>query len=173
MSRTDLVPLDGVAALHADALRYPGGIAALAREIGRSAGVLHNKFSDADERYAVSDQEADAMALKIRTAVGLTGYIDGKCATHGGLFVPLPEGMAGESDLLTGQLEMMTRFGNLATEFTEARADGLITPDEFASVRVAGLRAVRSVLAFVADLETRVQASAGATGLGPLQVVKP
>lgn len=162
---------DPIAALHADAKRYPKGFEGLAKAIGRSVGVLYNKFSEADERYAVTDREADALALEVVSETGLQGYIEAKCATHGGLFVPLPEGMAGDDDLLQGQLQMMRRFGELAAEFTEARADGLITPDEFAAVRVAGHRAVREVFRFLSDLETRVEEVAPAAVSVPLRAV--
>lgn len=170
MSRNVAVPLDAVGALHADAKRYPRGMEALAKVIGRSPGVLYNKFSEADDRYAVTDREADALALEVASETGLQGYIEAKCATHGGLFLPVPEGVAGDDDLLQGQLQMMRRFGELAAEFTEARADGLITPDEFAAVRVAGLRAVREVFRFLADLETRVEEAAPAASV-PLRAV--
>lgn len=158
MSCTESGHGDAVTALHNDAKRYPRGLEALAKLIGRSPGVLYNKFSEADERYAVTDREADAIALEVASVTGLQGYIEAKCGTHGGLFLPIPAGMAGDDDLLQGQLEMMRRFGELAAEFTEARRDGLITPDEFSAVRVAGLRAVREVFKFLADLETRVEA---------------
>lgn len=166
MSGTDSMHVDPVSALHADCKRFPKGLEALAKLIGRSPGVLYNKFSEADERYAVTDREADALALEVAHETGAQGYIEAKCALHGGLFVPVPAGMAGDDDLLQGQLEMMRRYGELAAEFTEARRDGLITRDEFAAVRVAGMRAVREVFKFLADLETRVEAPlAAAPGL--------
>lgn len=130
---------DPVLALHADAKHYPGGIAALARLIGRSPGVLHNKFSDSMPNYDVTDHEADAMG-----------------AVFGGLFVPLPAGEAGEADLLQAQLEMIHRFGELAHEYTESRRDGLITHDEFAALRLAGNRVVRAVYSFLKEVESQV-----------------
>lgn len=148
---------DPVLALHADAKHYPGGIAALARLIGRSPGVLHNKFSDSMPNYDVTDHEADAMGAAVLEKTGATGYIEAKCAVFGGLFVPLPAGEAGEADLLQAQLEMMHRFGDLAREYTEARGDGLITLDEMAALRVAGNRVIRAVHAFVKEVESQVR----------------
>lgn len=148
---------DPVLALHADAKHYPGGIAALARLIGRSPGVLHNKFSDSMPNYDVTDHEADAIGAAILEKTGATGYIEAKCAVFGGLFVPLPPGEAGEADLLQAQLEMMHRFGELAREYTESRRDGLITLDEVAALRVAGNRVVRAVYAFLKEVESQVQ----------------
>ena len=151
---------DAILALHGDAKAYPGGIAALAALIGRSAGVLHNKFADSMPQYEITDREADALALAIAGKTGKQAYIAAKCAAHGGVFVPLHEGRAGVDDLMAAQLEMMRRFGELAAEFTEARADAVITPDEFSALKVAGQRLVRSVLSFVHEIGTQVQTPA-------------
>lgn len=148
---------DAIQALHLDAKRYPGGIAALARIVGRSAGVLHNKFSEAMPTYDITDREADALAAAIREKTGSMAYIEAKCETFGGLFVPLPDGAAGESDLLQAQLQMMERFGELAREYTDARRDGLITVDEVAAMRVAGHRVITAVHAFLKEVESQVQ----------------
>ncbi|NMG56897.1 hypothetical protein GPA23_20215, partial [Aromatoleum aromaticum] len=53
--------------------------------------------------------------------------------------------------------EMIRRFGELATQFTEARHDGLITNDEMAVLRVAGNRVIRAVHAFVKEVESQVR----------------
>lgn len=161
MSHAASEKTDAILALHGDAKAYPGGIAALAALIGRSAGVLHNKFADSMPQYEITDREADALALAIAGKTGKQAYIEAKCAAHGGVFVPLHEGRAGMDDLMAAQLEMMRRFGELAQEFTEARADAVITPDEFSALRVAGNRLVRSVLAFVQEIGTQVQTPAG------------
>lgn len=159
MSHTETEKTDAIHALHHDAKGFPGGIAALATIIGRSAGVMHNKFADSMPAYEITDREGDALAHAIKGKTGAQGYIEAKCASHGGVFVPLPEGRAGVSDLLTAQLDIMRRFGALATELTEAQQDGVITPDEFSALKVAGLRVVRSVLAFVGEVETQVQSA--------------
>jgi len=161
MSHANSEKTDAILALHHDAKAYPGGIAALAVLIGRSPGVLHNKFSDAMPQYEITDREADALAMAIQGKTGQQSYIEAKCAAHGGVFVPLPEGRAGVDDLMQAQLDMMRRFGELAQEFTEARADAVIKPDEFSALRVAGQRLVRSVLSFVNEIGTQVQTSAG------------
>lgn len=148
---------DAVGALHHDAKCCPDGISGLARLIGRSPGVLHNKFSDAMPNYEITDHEADALALKVRELTGAMGYIEAKCATFGGIFVPLPEGMAGEDDLMQAQLEMITRFGDLAREFTESRRDGVITDDEVGALRTAGNRVIRAVHMFLREIETQVE----------------
>lgn len=160
MSHTVSEKTDAILALHGDAKAYPGGIAALAALIGRSAGVLHNKFADSMPQYEITDREGDALAHAIKGRTGAQGYIEAKCAAHGGVFVPLPEGRAGVEDLMAAQLDMMRRFGELAQEFTEARADAVITPDEYSALKVAGHRLVRSVLSFVHEVGTQVQTPA-------------
>lgn len=164
MSHTTSEKTDAVLALHGDAKAYPGGIAALAALIGRSPGVLHNKFADSMPQYEITDREADALAWAIRGKTGGQAYIEAKCSVHGGVFVPLPEGRAGVEDLMAAQLDMMRRFGELAQEFTEARLDGLITPDEYSALKVAGNRLVRSVLSFVHEIGTQVQAPGEVAG---------
>ncbi|MEN6302449.1 MAG: phage regulatory CII family protein [Armatimonadia bacterium] len=159
MSHTETEKTDAIHALHHDAKGFPGGIAALAAIIGRSAGVMHNKFADSMPAYEITDREADALALAIAGKTGKQAYIEAKCAAHGGVFVPLHEGRAGVEDLMAAQLDMMRRFGELAQEFTEARADAVITPDEFSALKVAGNRVVRAVLAFVQEIGTQVQVS--------------
>lgn len=157
MTHTNTEKHDGIFALHADAKAYPGGIAGLARLIGRSPGVMHNKFADSMPNYEVTDREADALALAIAEKTGALGYIEAKCAMFGGIFVPVLDGEAAEDDLLAAQLEMMRRFGELATQFTEARGDGLITGDELAALRVAGNRVIRAVHAFLHEVQSQVR----------------
>lgn len=156
MTHTNHEKHDAIFALHVDAKAYPGGIAALARLIGRSPGVLHNKFADSMPNYDVTDHEADALASAIVEKTGAMGYIEAKCAAFGGIFVPVQEGEAAMDDVLQSQLEMMRRFGELAGEFTEARNDGLITSDELAALRVAGNRVIRAVHAFLKGIESQV-----------------
>ena len=164
MSHTETEKTDAIHALHHDAKGFPGGIAALATIIGRSAGVMHNKFADSMPAYEITDREGDALAHAIKGKTGAQGYIEAKCASHGGVFVPLPEGRAGVEDLMAAQLDMMRRFGELAQEFTEARRDGLIDSDEFSALKVAGNRLVRSVLSFVHEIGTQVQAPGEVAG---------
>ena len=153
----DAVARDGISGLHADALVFPGGIAALARVVGRSPAVLYNKFSDAEERYEVTDREADALARVIRAKTGRNGYIDAKCACHGGIFVPLPEGAAADDDVLQAYMEIIQEMGDLSREFCEARADGVIEPLEFARLEQRSRRTIAAIQHFMADLKTLVR----------------
>lgn len=164
MSHAASEKTDAILALHGDAKAYPGGIAALAALIGRSAGCSTTSSQTRCPSTRSTDREADALALAIAGKTGKQAYIAAKCAAHGGVFVPLHEGRAGVDDLMAAQLEMMRRFGELAQEFTEARADAVITPDEFSALKVAGQRLVRSVLSFVprlAQVQTPAEGGAG------------
>lgn len=165
-------PGDAVLALHADCKACPGGIAGLARLIGRSPGVLHNKFADSMPAYEITDREADALALAVQKETGRIGYIEEKCATFGGIFVPVHEGMAGEDDLMSAQLEMVRRFGDLASEFTEARRDGLITPEEFAALSVVGNRVIRAVHTFLREVSSQIEDPAPKSGAGALSILR-
>lgn len=150
--------IDPIHVLHGDSKAYPGGISALAAEIGRSAGVMHNKFSEAAPQYEVTDREADALALKICATTGARGYIEAKCAMHGGLFVPLPEpGVAADDDVLASLLESMHALGGLARELTEARADGLITLDEFLAFDLRAKRHIARVNQMVLTVRSQVR----------------
>lgn len=148
---------DPVQSLHTDAKEYPGGITALAALIGRSAGVLHNKFADSTA-YEITDREADALARAIFTRTGKQGYIEAKCAEHGGVFVPLPApGEAADDDVLTCILNSLRSLGNLADEVIQARADGVITQDEFTAIEVRDRRIISALLYAMANIKTQVR----------------
>jgi hypothetical protein len=159
MTHTEKGSRDPITALHSDAKTYPkGGIAALAQLIGRSAGVLHNKFADSMPNYEITDREADALAAAIREKTGSNAYAEAKAETHGGIFVPLPDpGIAGDDDIMQSLLNVMLGFGDMAKDLTEARADGVITPDEFASYKLRGTRLIAAVHRHIREIETQVR----------------
>lgn len=153
----NLSMFDPIHALHTDAKAYPGGITALAVLIARSAGVLHNKFADSTS-YEITDREADALACAIHARTGANGYIEAKCAMHGGVFVPLPEaGEAADDDVLTCILNCLRSLGNLADELIQARADGVITQDEFTAIELRDRRTIMALLSAMANLKTQVR----------------
>jgi hypothetical protein len=152
--------IDPIQTLHMDAKGYPGkpgGITELAQIIGRSVGVLHNKFSAAEERYEITDREADAIAGAIFEKTGSTAYIEAKCAVFGGIFVPLfADGIAADDDVLSSLLDAIRRLGDLARELTEARADGVITPDEFGAIELRARRLQGTIQHAVQVLKSQV-----------------
>lgn len=146
---------DPIAILHAAVEHSPLGIKGAARAIGRSPGILYNKFSESMPHYDVTAREAIALCR----AIGDHGYVDAVCAEFGGMFLPLPEGPAAEDDVLAASLEMIRQMGDLARELTEARADGLIDEHEFSAMELRGQRMIRAVHTLLQELKSQVQPS--------------
>jgi hypothetical protein len=144
---------DPIDALHGSLLAAPGGMTAGAKAIGRSAGVIHNKFSDGMPHYEVTAREALALAKWS----GSPAYVEAVCAYFGGVFLPVAAGKAGDDDVLQSYLDIIARMGELSREFTEARADGVIDPDEFQTLKVRANRTVQAIMHMVADIETLVR----------------
>lgn len=160
-------PLD---ALHQDAKSFPGipgdptraripeGITGIARLIGRSAGILHNKFSQADERYEINVREALAIGQIVQATTGSTAFAEAVASHFGGIFVALPpDGMAADDDVLTAMLDSVRSLGDLARELTEARADGVITADEYAALELRGKRLQGTLHYVLQTLKTQIQ----------------
>lgn len=144
---------DPIDALHGSLLAAPGGMTAGGKAIGRSAGVIHNKFSDAMPHYEVTAREALALAKWS----GSSAYVEAVCAYFGGVFVPVPQGAPAEDDVLQAYLGIIERMGELSHEFTEARTDGVIDPDEFHALKVKASRTVAAIMHMLAEIETTVR----------------
>lgn len=144
---------DPIDALHGSLLAAPGGITAGGKAIGRSAGVMHNKFSEAMPHYEVTAREALALARWS----GSSAYVEAICGYFGGVFVPVPQGAPADDDVLQAYLGIIERMGELSHEFTEARNDGVIDPDEFYALKVKATRTVSAVMHMVAEIETTVR----------------
>lgn len=144
---------DPVDVLHAALLASEGGIAGAARVIGRSPGHLHNKFSDAMPHYEVTAREAIALAKFI----GSSAYAEAVCEEFGGVFLPVAEGSPSDDDVLQSYLDIIRQMGELSKEFTEARADGVIEPAEFAGIRLRGMRTIAAVAHCLRELEKMVR----------------
>lgn len=144
---------DPVDVLHADVLSSPGGISAAARLVGRSPGILHNKFSEAMPHYEITVREAVA----ISRAVYSVGFAQAICEQFEGVFLHLPDGPAGDDDVLQAYLGIIQSMGDLSREFTEARADGIIEPAEFSALKLRANRTVVSIMHLVAELEGMVR----------------
>ena len=144
---------DPIDALHAALLGMDGGISGAAKAIGRSPGILHNKFSDAMPHYEVTAREALALADYAKT----TAYVEAVCEHFGGTFLPLPSGKAGDDDVLQAYLDIIQQMGELSKEFTEARADGVIEPAEFQALSLRGHRTVVAVMHMLNELNSMVR----------------
>lgn len=141
-----------VEALHAAILQSPLKIAGAAKAIGRSAGVLYNKFCDS----ALNELSARE-ALALADAVGGTAYVDAVCAYFGGVFFRMPEGIAADDDVLQAYLTVVERMGTLSAELTSARSDGVIDPPEFKRLCNEGRATTAAIMTLLAELETMVR----------------
>lgn len=155
MSQGDFgcVQRDPVGVLQQELISTPGGIKAAAERIGRSPGVLHNKFSEAMPHYEITVREALALAMGLPG----TGFIEAMCSQFNGVFLTLPPGSPGEDDVLQAYLAIVAQMGDLSREFTEARADGIIEPDEFRALKLRAYRTVAAIMHLLAELETMVR----------------
>lgn len=165
------VKRDPVVVLHADLLELEDGIKGAAKRIGRSVGVLHNKFSEAMPHYDITLREATALAHWVRESSGSTRFAEAVCDEFDGVFLPLPQGQAAEDDVLQAYLDIIKSMGDLSQEFTEARADGIIEPAEFSALKLKGHRAVAAIMRLLAELETTVQELPAAVRVVPLSNV--
>lgn len=150
----ELIARDPFMALHAMAKGFKGGIVRIATLLGRSPGVMHNKFSEACEHSNLTLHEA----LAIQEITDSDAFAEAVAATRGGIFVKLPElGEAADDDVLADFLALIDKEGVLARTLTEARSDGLIEPHEFDAVRADSERLVAALHRLLADLRTQVR----------------
>ena len=154
---------DSLSALHADLLMTEDGLKGGGIRIGRSAGVMHNKFSDAVPHSEVTHHEAIALAQYVREQTGSLAFVEAECAEFGGIFVPLPEGQVGDDDVLDDYLEVVRQFGELSKEFTDAREDGVVDREEYEAMNVRGRRSVRAIMHLLAELKSMVREVPAAT----------
>jgi len=143
---------DPVEALHGALLANALGIAGGARAIGRSPQVLYNKFSESMPNNELTGREERALA----DAVGGEAYVQAVCAYFGGVFLRLPDGMAGDDDLFEDYLGIIREMGDLSREFIAAKADGAVDADEFNRLRREAYEVVAAIHRFITDLETCV-----------------
>ncbi len=153
MSQRQTDPRDPQRVLHDEIEAQPAGFKGAAKRIGRSTGVLYNLFSEEMPHYKVGLREAIALAAGLPTK----GFIEAMCEQFDGLFISLPPaGEAADCDIFTAHLAVMTQIGELCRELTEARNDGLIDPDEFAALKVRGMRAIRTIHVLLQELSSQV-----------------
>lgn len=144
---------DPVEVLRAELSALPGGISGQAKRIGRSPGVLHNKFSEAMPHYEVTVRESLALA----DGVPNTQFPDAVAEHFGGVFFRLPGNVQGDDDVMDSYLQIIQQMGDLSREFTEARADGVIEPDEFNAIELRARRTVAAILRNVEDIRATVR----------------
>ena len=154
---------DPVDVLHAEILRFPGGIEAAARVIGRSPGHLRNKFSQETDNYHVTVYEALALAALVPG----TEFPAAVAERFDGVFFRLPTGTQGDEDVFGSFLELSNKVGALGVELTDARRDGVIDVDEYAALELRGRRVIAAILRLLADIKTGVREILPATPAQP------
>lgn len=143
---------DPIDALHAALLNSKLGISGAARAIGRSPGGLHNKFCETSESGIMARE-----ALALSDVIQSDAYVDAVCAYFGGVFFRLPEGLAGDDDVMGAYLEIIKRMGELSSRFIAARADGIVDPGEFGQIRNDAYSIMSALNTYLAELETMVR----------------
>lgn len=120
-------------ALYTVARRYPGGLEALARDIGISANVLRNKLSPTISSHYPSFEEVSIIVEHCHKA----GVSDAHLPLHALLMrhgmaafvVPLPE-QAVRDDLSQTVCRVMSEVGAVAEAVSSALMDGVVTSAE-------------------------------------------
>jgi hypothetical protein len=129
------------------------GVRELAEKMNIRPAVLANKLNP--------DNETNFLYL--RDAVFLTELTDDNrileawCAKRGGVFVPLPEEVACDEDLSDQLLGLTSQLGSALAQVKDARADGVITTDEYDRIRVELRKTVNEVLKLDAVVSTQVR----------------
>lgn len=132
------------------AMDFRGGIAALARRLGRHEKVLAHQLNP----------EAEGHHLGLATAIAITdladddGILDAWAALRGKVLVSLPEAASGDEELLDDVLELEENHGDFARALRAARADGVIDARE----HLALVTLLRKVMSQAATLERGVGA---------------
>jgi hypothetical protein len=120
-------------ALYTVARKYPGGLDALARELGMSSNVLRNKLSPAISSHYPSFEEVSLIVDCCHRA----GVPDAHLPLHALLVrhgmaafvVPQPE-HAQQDDLSQTMCRVMSEVGAVAQAVSTALIDGVVTPLE-------------------------------------------
>jgi hypothetical protein len=144
---------DPVVVLHDEVVAAEGGIKDAAKAIGRSQGVLNNKFSEAIPHYEITVREGIALAEWL----GTHGFIESMCEQFDGVFLPLPAANVGDEDVLQTYLDIIHKMGELSREFTEARQDGVIEVGEYAALELKGHRTVAAIMRLLAELKMMIR----------------
>lgn len=120
-------------ALYTVARRYPGGLEALARDIGMSANVLRNKLSPTISSHYPSFEEVSIIVEHCHKAGVEEAHLPlhALLVRHGmaAFVVPLPE-RVGRDDLSQTVCRVMSEVGAVAEAVSGALTDGVVTSAE-------------------------------------------
>lgn len=121
------------------AMDHPGGIAAIARKLGRHEKVLAHQLNPEAEGHHLGL----ATAIAITELTGDDGILCAWAALRGQVLVAVPAGAVGEEELLDDVLQLEENHGEFARVLRSARSDGVIDEREHQAL-VALLRKIMS-----------------------------
>lgn len=107
-----------------------GNISDLARKLGMSPNVLGNKLNPDQEFHKLSLGEAVA----ITELANDDAIIESWAASRGYMLVKIPDHVSCDEELCDQLMIMSESHGSTLGEIRQARADGIITPDEFTAI---------------------------------------
>lgn len=151
-----MVPRDPIRVLHDEIKASPGGIAEAAAFVARAEGTFHNKLSEAYDSAQLTAREALASALRVQALTGRTGFAEAVAQVFGGVFVPVPVGMAGNADILSAHLAVVERLGKLSADLRAALEDNEVQVHEDAQLQVDGHNACAAIQALLHEISSRV-----------------
>lgn len=126
MSQRLAVIQDPLEAARRLAYDFKGGIAALARLLGRNPQVLAHQLNPEQEHHNLGL----ATAIAMTEAADDERILDAWAAQRGKVVIALPEGSVGEEELFDEVLKLGVLQGDFANQLVKARSDGVIDPTE-------------------------------------------
>lgn len=129
------------------------GVKHLATITNTPEGVMYNKLNPENESNHLQLREAVFMTAD----TGDTSILEAWCLKAGGLFVPVPAGVACDEDLSEQLLALNEQLGKALATVKEARADGVITHSEMEQIRFELQRMIGEVLKFDAVVASQVR----------------
>lgn len=148
-------------ALYAIARKYPGGIEALAKRMGKSAGMLYKKLERGSDQHHLRDDEFDEIVALCAAARVPDAYLPlrAKAWRHGHVAVKLPDlDSKSSSELAEMVVRVFKEGGDVARIIDEkTQDDGRITRQELPDVE----REIEQAIGALAELRERARRDAG------------
>lgn len=120
----------------------PGGAAALAPRMGKSPSTLNHELAgDGSAKLGLMD------AVKISHFTGSHAIVQAFADELGGVFIPLSVGA--RSDDVQGLGNAAKEFGELASRYANAIADGKVTGNELRAIEREALDSIGAITAMV------------------------
>jgi hypothetical protein len=107
---------------------------AVAAELGLSLSLIYKWAERQSEDGSGSRNPLDRL-LKVVEVTGDPGIVEWLCQRIGGYFVPNPDGIGADYEVLPATHEIIRQFSVLLQEISKAAADDSITGGEAAEIR--------------------------------------